>query len=729
MLSELQTRTSNIKATGSSRVTSTTLKLLNYCRVNNWAGYDPYDALNSGLFKVLPFSNFRLARLVLTQAMKRSPINFRPFLRVPATQNPKGLAVFLMAFLKLSRLGFLRDQNLIDELASQLSVLRSKGTPYWCWGYNFDWQSRTTFIPLGSPNVICTTFAANALLDLYDESAEQRFLEMAVSAGEFLFNDLYSRDGDSAWFNYTPLSQSQVHNANLLGAAFICRLCKETKNNSWRDAALQAARFSAGRQSADGSWPYGESTAQRWIDNFHTGYNLCALQSIGQDLQTTEFEAQVQRGFDFYRAHFFTADGAARYFHNRTYPINSHSVAQSIITLVAFSDSTGENVALARSVLAWALDNLYDAKGFFYYEKSRYVTTKISYMRWSQAWMLLALATLLEKLDEPVTEADKTTFSSTFLNDSESSNVAPAVSMPVPPCSRYVLITAARDEADFIELTLKSVVAQGVKPSRWIIVSDGSTDGTDEIVATYVARYPWIELLRMPERAKRHFGGKANAFNAGYKRVADLEFEYIGNLDADISFDEDYFAFLLQRFSENEQLGVAGTPFREGEIAYDYRFVSIEHVSGACQLFRRACFEDVGGYLPLKAGGVDHVAVLTARMKGWQTRTFMEKTSEHHRPQGSALRNLFRSKLHDGKLDHALGGHPFWEIFRSFYQMTQKPYVIGGVLVWMGYLSAMIRRQEKSVSREVMAFRRREQMGRLRKFLGNVFNLSGESHS
>ena len=304
-------------------------------------------------------------------------------------------------------------------------------------------------------------------------------------------------------------------------------------------------------------------------------------------------------------------------------------------------------------------------------------------MRWSQAWMLLALATLLEKSNETAVR----TTSSTCLNDSKLTDpTSPASTVgPHTQSSRYVLITAARDEAAFIELTLKSVVNQRTKPLKWVIVSDGSTDGTDEIVASYAARYSWIELLRMPERRKRHFGGKARAFNTGYGHIAGLEFEYIGNLDADISFDEEYFSFLIKRFSENPLLGVVGTPFREGEVAYDYRFVSVQHVSGACQFFRRACFEDVGGYLPLKAGGVDHVAVLTARMKGWQTRTFMEKISEHHRPQGSALRSLFRSKLHDGRLDYALGGHPFWEIFRAVYQMTQKPFVIGGLLVLMGY--------------------------------------------
>lgn len=194
----------------------------------------------------------------------------------------------------------------------------------------------------------------------------------------------------------------------------------------------------------------------------------------------------------------------------------------------------------------------------------------------------------------------------------------------------YVLITPARNEAQFIELTLKSVVSQTVRPLRWIIVSDGSTDGTDEIVNRYAADNPWIELLRMPERRERHFAGKVHAFNAGYARLKDLPYGFIGSIDADISFDQDYFSFLLGKLAEDSDLGLVGTPFKDDSM-YDYRFVSIEHVSGACQLFRRECFEEIGGYVPMKSGGIDHVAVITARMKGWKTRTFTDKICLHHR--------------------------------------------------------------------------------------------------
>jgi len=289
---------------------------------------------------------------------------------------------------------------------------------------------------------------------------------------------------------------------------------------------------------------------------------------------------------------------------------------------------------------------------------------------------------------------------------------------------KYVLITPARNEAQFIELTIKSVIAQTLLPLRWVIVSDGSTDGTDEIVSKYAAIHPWIELLRMPERRERHFAGKVHAFNAGYARVVQLEYDAIASMDADISFDEEYFSFLLGKLAQNPALGLVGTPFKDRS-TYDYRFVSIEHVSGACQVFRRECFESIGGYVPVKSGGVDHIAVITARMKGWKTMTFTEKICIHHRKIGSAQRGALSAKLKDGALDYALGGHPLWELFRTAYQMTKEPYVIGGLTLLAGYVAAGLRRVERPVSRELVDFRRREQMRRLRQFLtGRTFNQS-----
>lgn len=287
----------------------------------------------------------------------------------------------------------------------------------------------------------------------------------------------------------------------------------------------------------------------------------------------------------------------------------------------------------------------------------------------------------------------------------------------MPTLPAYVLITPARNEADFIELTIKSVVAQSARPLKWVIVSDGSTDSTDDIVRKYEAEHPWIELVRMPERRERHFAGKVYAFKAGYARLAGLKYDAIGNLDGDVSFEADYFEFLLSKLLENPKLGVVGTPFREGSYQYDFRFVSIEHVSGQCQFFRRECYEDIGGYIPREIGGVDLVAVTSARMKGWQTRTFLEKPYFHHRKMGTATQNRFLVPFKVGRTDYLLGSHPVWECVRCVYQATRPPIFLNGAMRLAGFFWAAVSQREKQVPPEFIHFRRKEQMQRLWKFV------------
>jgi len=282
---------------------------------------------------------------------------------------------------------------------------------------------------------------------------------------------------------------------------------------------------------------------------------------------------------------------------------------------------------------------------------------------------------------------------------------------------RYVVITPVRNEAQFVELTLKSVVAQTVRPLIWVIVSDGSTDGTDEIVKKYASDHPWIELVRMPERQERNFAGKVHAFSAGYDRVRSLEYEIVVSLDGDISFDENYFSFLLGKLSSDTALGVVGTPFQEvsGQ-TYDYRFVSIEHVSGACQVFRRKCFEAIGGYQPVKGGSIDHIAVISARMKGWNTRTFTEKVCLHHREMGTAQTSVLKARFQSGIKDYTVGNHPLWELFRTARQMSFAPVIFGGLTLGAGYLWASLRGVERPVSDDLIDFHRKEQLRRLKAF-------------
>src|SRR5438876_10552700 len=284
---------------------------------------------------------------------------------------------------------------------------------------------------------------------------------------------------------------------------------------------------------------------------------------------------------------------------------------------------------------------------------------------------------------------------------------------------KYVLITAARNEAAFIRKTLDSVATQTVLPERWIIVDDGSTDHTAEIVESYAKRYPWIELVRRGQDGDRNFASKAHAVNAGLERAKSLQFEILGNLDADVSFGPDYMEFLMQRFSEDPDLGVAGTPFTQ-EGHYDSSKDSFEgenYVAGPCQLFRRQCFQEIGGYVPNRAGGLDWIAVMTARMKGWKVRAFPEKRFHHYRTLGTAEKGALRALFSYGEKDYYLCGSPIWQLFRVAYRVAKKPFVIGGLALLSGYIWAFLRSVKRAVSPELMRFHREEQMNKLRAIL------------
>ena len=278
----------------------------------------------------------------------------------------------------------------------------------------------------------------------------------------------------------------------------------------------------------------------------------------------------------------------------------------------------------------------------------------------------------------------------------------------------YMLITCARNEERYIEKTINSVINQTVKPSLWIIVSDGSTDKTDEIVISYVEKYSWIKLHRMPVSKDRNFGSKAICFNTGYQLIKQYHYDIIGNLDADISFEPSYFEFLIEKFNNNPNLGVAGTPFIEdGYSTTEHSFEGKNHVAGGCQLFNRRCLNEINGYMHIRTG-VDWVAVTTARMKGWKTQSFEEKYFFHHRSLGTATESKLKASFSYGEKDYLLGGHPVWEFFRVLYKMKQKPYVVGGILLGVGYFASVVSCKKKYVSPELMKFHRNEQITKLK---------------
>lgn len=303
---------------------------------------------------------------------------------------------------------------------------------------------------------------------------------------------------------------------------------------------------------------------------------------------------------------------------------------------------------------------------------------------------------------------------------------------------KYVLISPARNEETFIEMTIRSVISQTHRPERWVIVDDGSTDRTAEIVKGYQEQHPWIELLRRPEHLDRSFAGKVHAFNAGREKVEGLECEVIGNLDADLSFEPDYMEFLMKKFAEDPGLGVAGTPFTQ-DGGYDTAKDSFEgqnYVAGGCQLFRARCFDEIGGYTPNAAGGVDWIAVMSARMKGWNVTAFQEKRFHHYRPLGTAENRPLHAIFNYGERAYYLGSSPVWHLFRVAFRMTKKPYVVGGISLLLGYCWSAINRVRRPVTPEMMRYYRNDQMHKLKAIFRSLlatrkvdaFSLPTKSH-
>ena len=284
--------------------------------------------------------------------------------------------------------------------------------------------------------------------------------------------------------------------------------------------------------------------------------------------------------------------------------------------------------------------------------------------------------------------------------------------------NNYVLITPARNEERFIAKTLESVVAQVLPPKKWVIVSDGSTDRTDEIVAQVEKQHGFIKLIRLETAHQRNFAAKARAIKTAYRTLADLDFDFIGNLDADISFEPDYFARIFREFERDPKLGVAGgDPFD----VIDGKIVQVvhvrNHVRGAVQMFRRHCYEEIGGYPLLRHGGIDTAAEIMVRMNGWQTQSFAGIPLYHHRLAGTAKSDIWRARLKEGKRDYCLGWHPLFMVAKSLARLSEKPYVLGTLIRLAAYLHTWLQREERQLSDEFISFVHKEQMDRLRVLL------------
>ena len=280
----------------------------------------------------------------------------------------------------------------------------------------------------------------------------------------------------------------------------------------------------------------------------------------------------------------------------------------------------------------------------------------------------------------------------------------------------YVLITAARDEEAYIEKTIHAVISQTVLPRKWIIVNDCSTDSTDAIVRRYADKHGFMELIHARSTGNRNFASKVNAINSGYERLNGLRYDYIGILDADITFDPRYYENVVARFEQDPRLGIAGGLFWDCDGEKCKKVPIGKHsVCGAVQLFRRSCYEDIGGLMPIQAGAEDTVAELLARMRGWKVQTFPDFGGLHLKPVESMYTaNIWRLRFQLGRREHLLGYHPLFELAKCIGRVAEKPYVFGAVMRWCGYCWAMLRRERRAVADDVVNFLRRDQVQRLK---------------
>ncbi|MBO3115788.1 delta-aminolevulinic acid dehydratase [Winogradskyella sp. DF17] len=377
--------------------------LKSYCEAQDFKGWDPYDGLNSKIFQALPLKHWDVARLAWIQGFKRSPINFRPLLLVPKEHNAKGVGLFLLGYCRLYQLAQKGDTTFgtkeallkqIQELTQLVLDMRSKGYSGSCWGYNFDWQARRLFLfKKNTPTVVATAFCVEALIEAFEITKDAKLLEVITSAADFVLKDL-SRTPckDGFLFSYSVTDgNNTVINASLLGAKILSYAYKYTEEKRFLVPAEKAVLAACQLQETDGSWVYGLLPIQSWKDSFHTGFNLDAIATYQQNTGDTQFQTYMTKGWQYYIEQFFEDNGRPKYYHNKTFPVDIHCPAQVIVTaskLKLFQN----HQRLLEQVLQWTITHMQDKKGYFYYQYRRGLSSKISYMRWSNAFMFNAMA-------------------------------------------------------------------------------------------------------------------------------------------------------------------------------------------------------------------------------------------------------------------------------------------------------------------------------------------------
>jgi len=378
-----------------SKFSESFFKLKHYCEQQNFKGWDPYDGLNSRVFQSIPgVRDSKLFRLAWIQAFKRNPVNLRVPLLIDKDYNPKGLGLFLNAYCNLyfsdPQEEYLQYIKLLSDQVMELSTPGYSGS---CWGYNFDWESRAFFQPKYTPTIVASVFIGYALLDAYEILKDEKLLKTAISVSEFILKDLnrtIDENGNFS-FSYSPLDQSQVFNATLLGSRLLARIFKYTNNKLLLSEAKKSVDFCIQHQKTNGSWTYSTLPFHQWIDNFHTGYNLECISEYQKYSGDTSYEKNIISGFDYYINTFFLNDGRCKYYNDSLYPIDIHAPAQFLVTLHRLGQFEKYR-SMADKVLSWTIDHMQDKKGYFYFQIKKGIVSKIPYMRWAQAWMFYAMS-------------------------------------------------------------------------------------------------------------------------------------------------------------------------------------------------------------------------------------------------------------------------------------------------------------------------------------------------
>jgi hypothetical protein len=363
-----------------------------------YRGYDPYDALMSPAFRLPGLRSSRILRLRAQQVLRRSPVNLRPLLGIRKGYNPVTLALVLEAYAYLAQAEPQRASELQErgaECVRELRRLRSPGYHGDCWGYDFDWEGRYARIPAGFPTIVATGLVTNALFVAHELLGLDEGLELCAGAMQFVLNDLHrteAADGTFCW-SYSPSDRQQVLNATMKGARLCAQVYAATGDVSGLESARQTTKYVVAHQRHDGAWPYAVGDARTWVDNFHTGYVLDALDTYGRLADDSTFDSAKKQGWSYYRANFFVDDRIPKYYDNQLYPIDATACAQSLLTLCRFGD-----VETAQRVANWAVAKMQCPDGHFAYQLRQRIKITTPYMRWASAYMYAGLSRLAQAL-------------------------------------------------------------------------------------------------------------------------------------------------------------------------------------------------------------------------------------------------------------------------------------------------------------------------------------------